>query len=53
MKAAVGKALIGTRVITKYNNKTYGVDDIVWDKTPESTFPDAVSIAIIGASQLH
>ena len=42
-KSAVGRALIGTRVITKYNNRTYCVDDIVWDKNPETTFPDRVS----------
>ena len=39
-KTAVGRALIGTRVITKYNNRTYCVDDIVWDKNPATTFPD-------------
>ena len=43
-KSAVGRALIGTRVITKYNNRTYCVDDIVWDKNPETTFPDRVSL---------
>ena len=43
-KTAVGRALIGTRVITKYNNKTYCVDDIIWDKTPQNTFPDKVSL---------
>lgn len=37
-KSAIGRALIGMRVITKYNNKTYAIDDINWDLKPESTF---------------
>ena len=45
-KIAVGRALIGTRVITKYNNRTYCVDDIVWDKNPGTTFSDRVSFMI-------
>ena len=45
-KTAVGRALIGTRVITKYNNRTYCVDDIVWDKNPQTTFPDRVSFMV-------
>ncbi|KAE8634929.1 hypothetical protein XENTR_v10002471 [Xenopus tropicalis] len=32
------KDLIGQIVLTKYNNKTYRIDDINWDFTPESTF---------------
>lgn len=34
----VTKKLVGTIVLTRYNNKTYRIDDIAWDKTPESTF---------------
>jgi len=26
-------------VLTRYNNKTYRIDDIIWDKTPMHTFP--------------
>lgn len=32
------RTLVGTVVLTRYNNKTYRVDDIVWDKTPRQTF---------------
>jgi len=37
-KSAIGRALIGMRVITKYNNKTYAIDDVNWDLNPEKTF---------------
>ncbi|KAM9360706.1 piwi-like protein 1 [Symphorus nematophorus] len=32
------KELIGLIVLTKYNNKTYRIDDIAWDHTPANTF---------------
>ncbi|KAK7934231.1 hypothetical protein WMY93_005127 [Mugilogobius chulae] len=32
------KELIGLVVLTKYNNKTYRVDDIAWDHKPSNTF---------------
>ncbi|XP_065831086.1 piwi-like protein 1 isoform X3 [Oscarella lobularis] len=32
------KELIGTSVLTRYNNKTYRIDDINWDMTPKSKF---------------
>ncbi|XP_037537105.1 piwi-like protein 1 [Nematolebias whitei] len=32
------KELIGLIVLTKYNNKTYRIDDIAWDHTPTNTF---------------
>lgn len=32
------KELVGLIVLTKYNNKTYRVDDIAWDHTPNNTF---------------
>ncbi|KAG8012192.1 Piwi-like protein 1 [Nibea albiflora] len=32
------KELIGLIVLTKYNNKTYRIDDIAWDHTPKNTF---------------
>jgi aubergine-like protein len=35
---AVQKSLIGVVVLTRYNNKTYRVDDIDWNQTPRSTF---------------
>lgn len=34
----VQRQLLGTIVLTRYNNKTYRIDDIAWDKTPKSTF---------------
>ncbi|XP_059194229.1 piwi-like protein 1 [Centropristis striata] len=35
---ACSKELIGLIVLTKYNNKTYRVDEIAWDHTPNNTF---------------
>ncbi|XP_061624752.1 piwi-like protein 1 isoform X1 [Phyllopteryx taeniolatus] len=32
------KELVGLIVLTKYNNKTYRIDDIAWDQTPCNTF---------------
>ncbi|TNM90204.1 hypothetical protein fugu_004438 [Takifugu bimaculatus] len=32
------KELIGLIILTKYNNKTYRIDDIAWDHTPSNTF---------------
>lgn len=37
-KLKAEQALLGLTVLTAYNNKTYRIDDIKWDKTPESTF---------------
>ena len=34
------KALIGSIVLTRYNNRCYKVDDIDFDSTPSSTFTD-------------
>lgn len=31
-------ALLGSVVLTRYNNRTYRIDDIDWDATPKSTF---------------
>ncbi|XP_028133641.1 piwi-like protein Ago3 [Diabrotica virgifera virgifera] len=31
--------VIGCCVFTKYNNKNYIVDDIIWDQSPQNTFP--------------
>ncbi|GAB6030356.1 Piwi-like protein 1, variant 2 [Chamberlinius hualienensis] len=33
------RILIGCIVLTRYNNKTYKIDSIDWDKSPESSFP--------------
>lgn len=32
------KELLGSIVITRYNNRTYRVDDIEWNKSPNDTF---------------
>ncbi|KAM6964835.1 piwi-like protein 2 [Aplochiton taeniatus] len=32
------KELIGSIVITRYNNRTYRIDDIEWNKSPKDTF---------------
>nr|AIY62327.1 piwi [Fimbriaphyllia ancora] len=32
------KKLVGQIILTRYNNKTYRVDDIKWDKYPNHTF---------------
>lgn len=32
------KELLGSIVITRYNNRTYRVDDIEWNKSPKDTF---------------
>ncbi|CAF90296.1 unnamed protein product, partial [Tetraodon nigroviridis] len=32
------KELVGLVVLTKYNNRTYRIDDIAWDHTPSNTF---------------
>jgi PAZ domain. len=37
-RGTVQKALIGVTVLTRYNNKTYRVDDIDWKQSPKSTF---------------
>lgn len=31
-------ALLGSVVLTRYNNRTYRIDDIDWDATPKNTF---------------
>ncbi|KAM9055897.1 LOW QUALITY PROTEIN: piwi-like protein 3 [Megaptera novaeangliae] len=37
-KEKILKKLVGSSVLTKYNNRTYRVDDITWEKSPSSTF---------------
>lgn len=36
---AVKRKLIGSTVLTDYNNATYKINDIDWDQSPSSTFP--------------
>merc|ERR1719244_843984 len=37
-KPSVEKALLGAIVITRYNNSTYRIDEIAWDKHPTDEF---------------
>ncbi|XP_034947193.1 piwi-like protein Ago3 [Chelonus insularis] len=37
-KETVMKELMGLSVLTRYNNKNYRIDDIIWDKGPWVTF---------------
>lgn len=32
------KQLIGNIIITRYNNNTYRIDDVDWNKTPKDSF---------------
>ena len=32
------KDVVGCTVLTRYNNKTYRIDDIDWDQKPTNTF---------------
>nr|XP_038022885.1 piwi-like protein 2 isoform X2 [Anas platyrhynchos] len=32
------KQLVGSMVLTRYNNRTYRIDDIDWDRTPRDSF---------------
>ncbi|XP_071808284.1 piwi-like protein 1 [Asterias amurensis] len=32
------RQIVGTIVLTRYNNQTYHVDDIAWDKNPQNKF---------------
>lgn len=43
------RQIIGSVVLTDYNNKTYRVDDVQWNSTPQSTFnkSDGSSISYI------
>ncbi|XP_063613916.1 piwi-like protein Ago3 [Penaeus indicus] len=40
-KDHVIKALVGSIVLTRYNNQTYRIDDILFDKNPRSTFTNS------------
>ena len=37
----VRRRLIGCVVLTRYNNRTYRIDDISFDQTPQTTFEKA------------
>ena len=37
-KAQIQKVLLGNIIMTRYNNKTYKVDDIAFNRNPKETF---------------
>jgi len=37
-RALFTRAVLGTSVLTNYNNEFYQIDDVDWTSTPESTF---------------
>jgi aubergine-like protein len=37
------KALAGCTVLTRYNNKTYRIDDIAWDQNPTCSFTSSAT----------
>nr|CAH7766461.1 unnamed protein product [Callosobruchus chinensis] len=48
-KELAHRTLVGSCIMTKYNNKTYTVHDIAWDMNPRDTFPtrDGDSISFV------
>ncbi|XP_075457581.1 piwi-like protein 2 isoform X3 [Ascaphus truei] len=45
----ISKQLIGSIVITRYNNRTYRIDDIEWNMSPKDTFtlPDGTEMSFL------
>ncbi|XP_066267704.1 piwi-like protein 1 [Branchiostoma lanceolatum] len=43
------KKLLGQIVLTRYNNRTYRIDAVVWDKKPKDTFkmPDGTEMSYV------
>lgn len=37
-RSEAARRIVGSIVMTPYNNRTYRVDEIDWDRTPLSTF---------------
>lgn len=61
-KKSVEQALLGSTVLTKYNNKTYRIDEITYDVSPKSTFKmrendvsyiDYYKVSEIGMVNIH
>ncbi|XP_043528793.1 piwi-like protein Ago3 isoform X2 [Frieseomelitta varia] len=53
-KDSILKELIGLSVFTRYNNKTYRVDDIAWDKNPTYEFEKGTEkISILDYYKYH
>jgi len=41
LKTEAEKALLGASILTRYNNTSYKIDDIDWNKSPKDTFTSA------------
>lgn len=53
-KDIIIRELIGLSVFTRYNNKTYRIDDIAWDKNPTYEFDKGTDkISLINYYKLH
>lgn len=54
-KEVASSSIIGSCIFTRYNNKTYIVDDIAWDMNPQDTFPtrDGGSISFVDYYKLQ
>ncbi|KMQ96034.1 piwi-like protein 1-like protein, partial [Lasius niger] len=53
-KDIVVNEIVGTSVLTRYNNKTYRIDDIAWDKNPEYVFSrNNEEISLIDYYRIH
>lgn len=53
MKERIISALCNVTVITKYNQKTYKIDDVVFDMNPLSTFrQNDTEVSSFGCTQL-
>ncbi|XP_014672865.1 PREDICTED: piwi-like protein 1 isoform X2 [Priapulus caudatus] len=46
IQEACARMIIGGIVLTRYNNKTYTIDDIEWNENPSSTFPKKDGTAV-------
>lgn len=40
------RQLVGCIVLTRYNNRTYRIDDIAWEKNPRSTFVSSTGASV-------
>ena len=53
-KSAVMNEVIGTSVLTRYNNRTYKIDDIDWENTPMFTFKKGdTEMTLVDYYKLH
>ncbi|XP_012275649.1 piwi-like protein Ago3 [Orussus abietinus] len=52
---AIIQEIIGITVLTRYNNRTYRIDDIFWDQDPTYKFPkkDGTMVSLIDYYKTH